>query len=798
MPRPEKRETVFSQPQASPGRLYKSISVERPVFSSGETKLEKPTVPKFVAFCRWCGKNFPAFGGKQPFASKYKDAVDFLGWDLKPNEFNAAITFSLLMAVIAGLAIASLLWLVPLVQDCTGVVDAVTRQPTCTTKTIVAVIGAVLKNETMGMVYLFLPLAIFVYFIFNYVQQFPLNAARDEQIKALTYVPEIVGYLTMSMKLVPNLEKAVEFAAQHGRGKIAEDFRKMIWDVQLGVYNTLSEALDALAYRWGKFSDEFKRSLMMVRASVLEDSESKRYALLDKTMTELLESIRNKMEDYARSLTQPSTFLFYLGVLMPLILVIILPIGSAFSRQPLARADVLFVLYNIIIPLAAWLFAVSVIKKRPPTYESPVIPDSHPDLPKKWSMRIGKSQLDIRLALVVLLVAGIGVSFFLSQYGVYLNADSPLIPHDRTLKQVIQENFNEDSETYFEPGGTLYNQLLLETGTEEEALLRLVVEKQKFFASPQNDITPYILIFGTMLTIAGVIAIGLYYRNIYKRRMQESIATMESEFKDSLYIMASRMGENKPVEEALQHTRNFLPNTLIADRIYGKTVDNINILGLPLESAIFDPNFGSMKNLNSNIIRSSMKLLVDSVQLGVNVGARTLISLSLQLSNAEKVSRLMSTLTEEITSVMQTTAIFIAPVILGVTTSLQKIVIQTVLQVSQDVSSNTPISFSTINTPSFRSIDPTKFSGLTDFQRILGSPGEIAGNLASPGVFIAIIAIYVIEIVIIMTYFNTKIKEDNDVLFKINLARALPIAVLVFIVSVIASNSIVGMVGGGG
>ena len=652
MPRPEKRETVFSQPQASPGRLYKSISVERPVFSGGETKLEKPLVPKFVAFCRWCGKNFPAFGGKQPFASKYKDAVDFLGWDLKPNEFNAAIAFSIFISLIVAFLIGLLLFTIPLVPNCASF-DPVTGEPVCQLETAFGSLGKALNNDAMAGIYLVLPLLMLVYFVFNFVQQFPLNAARDEQIKALTYVPEIVGYLTMSMKLVPNLEKAVEFAAQHGRGKIAEDFRKMIWDVQLGVYNTLSEALDALAYRWGKFSDEFKRSLMMVRASVLEDSESKRYALLDKTMTELLESIRNKMEDYARSLTQPSTFLFYLGVLLPLILVIILPIGSAFSRQPLARADILFVLYNVIIPLGAWLFARSVIKKRPPTYESPVISDSHPELPKKWKMLVGKSQLDIRLVMVLLLVAGIGVSYFLSQYGVYLGPETPIIPHDRTLGEVIKQSFNEDDAQYFEVGHTLYNLLLVETGNEAEARSKLLVEKQKFFASPENDITPYILIFGTMLSIAGAIAIGLYYRNIYKRRIQENIATMESEFKDSLYIMASRMGENKPIEEALQHTRNFLPNTLIADRIYGKTVDNITILGLPLESAIFDPNFGSLKNLNSNIIRSSMKLLVDSVQLGVNVGARTLISLSLQLSNAEKISRLLSTLTQEITSTMQ-------------------------------------------------------------------------------------------------------------------------------------------------
>jgi hypothetical protein len=56
----------------------------------------------------------------------------------------------------------------------------------------------------------------------------------------------------------------------------------------------------------------------------------------------------------------------------------------------------------------------------------------------------------------------------------------------------------------------------------------------------------------------------------------------------------------------------------------------------------------------------------------------------------------------------------------------------------------------------------------------------------------------VIEIVVIMTYFNTKIEEDNDTLFKINLAKALPVAVLVFIVSVIASNTVLGMMAGGG
>ncbi|MBU0635618.1 hypothetical protein KKE06_01180 [Candidatus Micrarchaeota archaeon] len=777
---------VFFPSNASPGRLYKGISVERPIFQAGQTKLERPVVPRFVRYCKWCAKSFSGFGGKKPFSPEYKDAVEFLGWDLKSNEFSAAITFSLLISLIIAIALGFLFWLAPIVPDCTAI-DQITGDTFCELSSLVEIVGKMVGSELMAMGYLIAPLLVLVFLVFNFIQKFPLKKAKEEEIKALTYVPEVVGYLTMSMKLVPNLEKAVEFAALHGRGKIATDFQKLIWDVQLGVYNTLSEGLDALAYRWGKFSEEFKRSLMMVRASVLEDTEAKRFALLDKTMEELLDSIKNKMEQYARDLSQPAVFLFYLGVLLPLILIIVLPIGSAFTGQPLARTDVLIIIYNIIIPIAAWMFAHNIIKKRPPTYEPPVIPDNHPELPPKWKMKLGKGLVDVRFVVAIILVAGLGISFVLSTTGLYLDEETPIIGKDKSVEEVIKANFFVDDPNYFELGGTLDQKLQTEGVVDggDRTIIR-AVERQKFFSNPENDITPYNLLFGGLLTVTFAAAVGLYYRNIYKRKMQANISKMESEFKDSLYILASRMGENKPVEEALEHTRNFLPNTLVADRVYGKTVNNIHVLGLPLESALFDPNYGSMKNLPSNIIVSSMKLLVDSVRLGVNVSARTLISLSLQLTNAEKVSRLLVTLVQEITTTMQTTAVFIAPLILGVTTSLQKIVVQTLLNIVQETSQSAP-SFATIDNPALQSLS---------FETLFGQTQNIADSLVSPAAFILIVGFYVAEIVFIMTYFNTKIQEDNDTLFRINFAKAIPIAIVVFIVSVIASNSMITLIGG--
>ena len=101
------------------------------------------------------------------------------------------------------------------------------------------------------------------------------------------------------------------------------------------------------------------------------------------------------------------------------------------------------------------------------------------------------------------------------------------------------------------------------------------------------------------------------------------------------------------------------------------------MLAMPLEQAVFDKRYGALKDIPSNTINVSMKLLVDSVQLGVNVAARTMIALSIQLSNSQKVTNNLKVLVSDITGMMKTMSLFVAPIVLGITTSLQKIVIIT-------------------------------------------------------------------------------------------------------------------------
>lgn len=757
------RERDFRK-EITPGEIYSGITLGQSEFEERvERKLVKRAHHPFVSYCKRLHRIAPGLGKNAKFSRKYQEAVDFLGWELKAEEFNSAVSLSFIVSLLVFVGIAVLIDLSPISQ----------------------VINGFLNNELLAKAYIYLPAIIASILLTNYLQNYPLSEAEVEKTRALTFVPEIMGYMIMSMKLVPNLERAVEFAAQHGRGKIAEDFKRAIWEVQVGVHSTLAEALDKLAYRWGKFSEEFKHSLMMIRASVLENTEAKRYQMLDKTMSTILESIKNKMEDYARNLQQPSTILFYLGVLLPLILIIILPVGSAFSGQPLAMTPVLILIYNIIIPAVVLLYARSVIRQRPPTYDPPHIPENYPGLPKKGNMILGKSQLPIVFAIIAVLLVGTGFSFLLSAEGfppksVVGKEFFQLIPHDKTKAEVLEKI--QKPETYYDDGGGFFREQLQRGENEETAKKKTIIARQEFFSQPENDVMPLALVFGLMLTVSVCIFIYLYYTFIYRRKVQEEIMKLETEFKDSLYILASRLGENKPVEEALRHTKDFLPGLAVSSRVFGKTVENIELLGMPLEAAVFDPNYVSMRNIPSSIIRGSMKLLIDSVQLGVNLAARTLISLSLQLSNAEKVTRMLSVLVSDVTSTMKTMVVFVAPIVLGITVALQRIVMRTLSSVAgSGIAQSAPSALQQqavleagIEVPSLTGIDVNVFA-----------------SLVTPLEFVIIVALYLIEIVIVMWYFTTKIEEDNNILVWVNIAKALPVAMIIFLLSVITANALV-------
>ncbi|MFH0905715.1 MAG: hypothetical protein V1824_00070, partial [archaeon] len=732
------------------GELYRSISVDNRDFSVTDDKLSKKKQNSYVRFCKQIYTNFPNLGQNAKYSEEFENSIQFLKWDLKAEEYNACIKFILILGIFLGMIVIGLCYyfLLPKMSEAFG-------------------------NTIVPILIIFgIPL-VAVGYVFMYMRDYPISKVKEEKIKALTFVPEIVGYLIMSMKLVPNLEKAIEFASNHGHGKIAEDLQILLWEVKVGIKNSVSEALDELAYKWGDVSEELKKALMKIRASVIEVSEAKRYQLLDQTMSDTLVSIKGKLEDYARSLSNPAMIMFYLGILLPLLLIIVLPVGSAFSGSALAKPIYLILIYNIILPISCIIFANNIIKNRPATYIPPVIPNNHPDLPPKNTIVIGKANISLVFLVILILFGGIFASYY--AHNIF----------GKTRESVLREEGLNVTNPNFSCSNFEKTRKLKEPNYKCES-------EVEFWSDKDRDITPYILIYGVILSIAFSISLWLYGTSVYKRKVQNQVIKMEDEFKDALYIIASRLGENKPIEDAMEHTRIYLPKSIIAQNIFGRAIDNIKILGLTLHSALFDNNYGALKNNPSNVINSAMQLLTDSVQLGVSVAAKTLMSYSMQLRNSDEVSKMLSGLIVGITGTLSSMAKYIAPVVLGITTALQKIVISTLKSIA---SSGTMEEMnSAMQNMSSADLGGAGTIDAASVGNSLGSLGsintQVISQLASPTVFLIIVAIYVIEIVIIITYFTTMIEEDNTTLVKLRIAQTLPIAVILFIVTVILSNMI--------
>ncbi|MEM3412232.1 MAG: hypothetical protein QW735_00840 [archaeon] len=651
--------------------------------------IEKPKVQikenSYIRLAKMAAKYVKA---KNEFKNKeFASALEFLGWPLTPAEVNAVPIFVTQISLILVLPILGFL----------GYMVFITQELDMFIFTMCA------------------PVLILIPFILaNYYNRYIINAAKAQKIEALLSIPEIVNYLIISMKLTPNLEKAVEFAGMHGRGKIAEDLKKLSWDVKFGIYRSMEEALDALAYKWGNYSEQFKHALMLIRSSIIEIDEGKRHAILDKALEDVLAGLSEEMNGYITKMRQPTIYLYYVGVLLPLMLIILLPIGAMIGNLPFLSNPLLITgLYVAAIPFGTMIFAKNILSMRPPVYVPPKIPENLPKLPKKGYMRIGKSEVP-----AVFIASIVAFTIFFCCF-------------------FILEPF-------------------------------LAMQ----YSQTHADLTGYVhfgWIAGVFLSFSAFVSIYLYGISIERRKLQLEIMTMEGEFEDGIYVVASRLGENRPLEEAMEYSANFLKHTKIA-KVFAKTSENIRNLGMTVQSAFFDPAYGSLREVYSDFIKNSFRIVLDAASLGVQQAAKALISLSLQIKDLRKLQTKIKNMLEEITAMMKSIAFLIAPLVLGITGSMQKLIIQSLSGLSAQ---QTGIKMK--NIPGFFSIGKFEVS-----------------QLPSVEFFIILLGIYVVEITLLLTYFTSKIEEgENDLALKINIAKTLPISVILFLAATYFSSLLI-------
>lgn len=235
-----------------------------------------------------------------------------------------------------------------------------------------------LQLDIITLILMFLVTLLIPFIAMNLIAVYPRTIARYTRIHSIGDIPEILSYLVMYLKLVPNLENSIKFTAKESSTTLTRALRKMIWDMEIRVYHGVNDAITHFANKWGKHSDHLKRALHLIRSSIDEPEEAQRIITLNKALDVGLDGTRYLMNEFASKLHQPTLIIYSIGVMIPLSLIAMLPATALIGMN--ITIFQIFILYDIILPVILYLYMRSILLSRPATFNPPIISKEHPYL----------------------------------------------------------------------------------------------------------------------------------------------------------------------------------------------------------------------------------------------------------------------------------------------------------------------------------------------------------------------------------------------------------------------------------
>ncbi len=513
---------------------------------------------------------------KRVFEQKdFYDAVNFVGMDLTVEEtiyFSTTVTL-LTLFIFLGLTIFSFLFL-----------SAITFRIFLVATIVVPIIS------------------------FTFLSNYPEILAERKKVKTLAKTPEAINYLSISMRLNPSLEKAISFTAENSDEPVASGFRKILWNVYLKKYSTIEDSMLGFARRWGEWNEDFKLSLYSVRQATLEKSQERLNRSLDRANRIIREGTMSKVEEFAASLTTPTTVLFALGILMPLVIGALLPMlsigtmgfnpgtlpdnGAMEGGTGVSRAPLIILMMNVIFPLVAFAYSYRILGKRPGT-------SSPPNIDPTLSISEKKRVLGLSLSVGALLIAS----------GIYLMIGI---------------------------GGDTYTMAL--------------------YSLP--------VLWG----IAAPISIYFYFSSREMKKKRKEILELERQFPDALFQLGSQMVQGKSLENALKSISESLDESKAADT-FSKIVTRMNVKGESIEKTLFGKE-GLLKEIPSRMVRVSLKALARTSEKNPEHAGKTIIEVSSYQKEMAKMERDIKNELSSTIDTMNATGIIFAPLVMGITSSL--------------------------------------------------------------------------------------------------------------------------------
>jgi hypothetical protein len=179
------------------------------------------------------------------------------------------------------------------------------------------------------------------------------------------------------------------------------------------------------------------------------------------------------------------------------------------------------------------------------------------------------------------------------------------------------------------------------------------------------------------MVLAFGLSFGAFYhfksRNVIKIRDQAK--ALEQEFASALFQLGNRLGDGLPAEIAFGKVAVVMEGTL-SGKFFEIVSTNISKLGMNVEQAIFDEKRGALIYYPSNLIESSMKVLIESSKKGPIIASQAVINIAEYIKQIHRVDERLKDLMADIISSMKSQASFLTPAIAGIVVGITSMITQ--------------------------------------------------------------------------------------------------------------------------
>jgi hypothetical protein len=284
----------------------------------------------------------------------------------------------------------------------------------------------------------------------------------------------------------------------------------------------------------------------------------------------------------------------------------------------------------------------------------------------------------------------------------------------------------------------------------------------------------------SMLTILGfsmIVVVYAFLDSYQKIRIRNDIEKIEDEFATALFQLGNSLSGGLPLELAIDKAKANLKDMKIADMFEIVSL-NMKKFGYTFEQALFDREVGALWYYPSKLIHSIMQTIIQSSRKSIKTASNSMVIVSRYLKDVHEVKEEIEEILGETITSMKFLAMFLAPMVAGVTVTLAVIIIQILTKLGS----------------AMQGLVSASGGGMSTAQTFLLIPWAMGGEMPiSPAFFQLVVGIYMIETAVLLSFFLNGVKYGEDpVGLRENTWKILLFGIIIYIISWIVTYSMFG------